>query len=289
MLITGLSVVGCNFNKPATVIQEEQPDIFLPAEVEFGVLVDNSALSNDSLTVFLDFHGLPCAMYNNVIIDILNDTTENNFRIITDTLVAHSICCFSDGKLFTVSGNKLRQFIDNIMQDVAELPGEHMFLEKAGENGLYIYGQTIENNDTLNTLFLYNTNTQKVTALVNDKRNIMAIAGNGDSTWIALDSTLFLLADGNSEELLFDIPIKSIAVQYDKCFVATDDFAGICYGINKFIPFIKKGSKKLLCNGYELYVLFNDGMLAELTNVDSFDGFCIKTDSLLTHKQAVSN
>jgi len=100
---------------------------------------------------------------------------------------------------------------------------------------------------------------------------------------------LFLLANGKSEELLSNIPIKSIAVLHNKCFVATNDFVGICYEANKFIPFIKKGAKKLLYNGYELYVLFNNGMLAELTNVDSFDNFCIKANSLLTQKQITSN
>ncbi|MDR0332777.1 MAG: hypothetical protein LBI15_04875 [Dysgonamonadaceae bacterium] len=289
LIITiGLLFIGCHYNK-STEIQEEQPDIILPPEVEFNVLVDSSVLSNDSLFFFLDFYGLPSVMFNNVIIDILNDTTENDFRIVIDTLLAQSICCFPSGKLFTVSQNRLRQFIDNQMQDVVELPSKNMHIEKAGESSLYIYGQIIADKDTVNMLYLYNTYTQEVSALLKDKRIIVAMAGNGDSTYIALENSLFLLANGKSEELLSDISIKSIAVLNNKCFVATNDFVGVFCGTNEFIPFINKGAKKLLCNGYELYILFNNGMLAELTNIHSFDDFCIKIDSLLTQNQAISN
>jgi hypothetical protein len=284
LFVVALLIYRCSSNP------QEQPDIILPTEVGFKVLVDSSALCNDSMFIFLDFYGSPCAMMSNVVIDILNDTAESNFRIIIDTLPAHSICCFSDGKLFTVSQNKLRQFIDNKMQNILELPGENMLIEKAGEKRLYIYGQTRTNKDTLNMLYLYSTGTHNVVHFLSDRRNITAVAGNGDSTYIVLDNTqLFLLVNGKSERLLSNIPIKSITALNGKCFLATDDFVGVCYGKNKFIPFMKKGAKKLLCNGNELYILFNNGMLAELTDIYSFDIFLMKTDSLLTQKQIVSN
>jgi hypothetical protein len=272
-----ICLMSCKFqnNDEETVIES-----ILPQDAVFELLADTTAgLNNDSICVFLDFYDNSCVMINGVVFDILNDTSEMDFRyIVNHPLPITSICCYDNGDMFTVSQNELYYYKDSKAIKIAELPAENMNLEKAVENKLYVYGEV--QKDSIHELYLYNVDSQEIETLSSGKNKIKSVFGNGDTTYVSCNNSVFMLANGEVITILENLNVNSLLILSNKLFFATTDFIAVCYEPNKYIPFIQHGGKKLLSDNETLYILFNNGSFAAIHNTNTFDGFCSTIDSI---------
>jgi hypothetical protein len=241
--------------------------------------VDTGVLHKSNIQVFLDFNAFPCALINGEIINLSDSLEEIKPYYLPDTLPAQNIYCCPNGELFTVTQRKLKRLIDNKMESIFDLPGDSFRIMPADTNSIYIVGKMDEEQAYNVYHFQYKDNVYY--KLFTHTAPIAAITGNGKFTFIAIDSTVYLLANDETKRVMScNSPIQSLSLSGDGFFYSTANEVGFINQPDKPIPFIKKGAKTLLSHNDLLYILFDDGMLASINHTDKFSELTQLLDSI---------
>lgn len=268
-----LGIFSCKNNRTQPV--QDEVSILLPDESEWILLSDSGSIPIDEGHLFLDFIGNPCLNIDSLIFIMAHN---QNSRIISlpFSLMPDEICCFADGSMYVLQDANLSKITDNTILFTLPMPYKSMHISKAGESGLYL---TCNNSiEKIYDLYFIDNIKKSIEKILSDTLPINAVIGNGEVTMTAIDSVVYLLADGEMQAVFkADNTIMALADGGNGVFFSTLNSVGYFDDNGQYLFFYPKGASKLLTYKDTLYLLDTEGRFSLITKTDSFRNF---TDSI---------
>lgn len=272
-----LSLFSCNFDKKEETTAETTPKIagILPQESEFYILVNPDEIPIDKEHLFLDFDGSPCLLIDSLIFPLLSNKNGGP-SVFPNSIISNQISCFYDGSMIFLKDSLLKKIHNNEIIFTIPFPHKNMYIEKAGENGVYLHGFNPINEKY--ELFFIDNREHLFSKVLSDTISINAVVGTGDISMVAMDSIIYILAEGEMQAV-FNAKkiITSLADSETGIFFATSDNVGYFDNQYNSIIFHNTGAAKLLTQKDTLYMLETNGRFSFITQIDNFKNL---TDSI---------
>ena len=273
LLVCLIGIFSCK-NKTQSV--QDELRILLPDESECIFLSDSGDISIDKEHLFLDFIGNPCLNIDSLIFVLAHNQDNSRIVSLPFSLMPNEICCFANGSMYILQDTNLSKIIDNDILFTLPMPYKSMHISKAGESGLYLtgYNSTEKNYD----LYFIDNIKNSIKKILSDTMQINAAIGNGTITMTAVDSVVYLLAEGKMQAIFkADNLITALADGKTGVFFSTPENVGYFDDNGQYLYFYPKGAAKLLTYKDTLYLLDTEKRFVMITKTDSFRNF---TDSI---------
>ena len=246
----------------------------LPAQSEYALLIDSGAIQIDINHLFLDFNGIPCLSMDTLIIPLSGDSTS--ILAFPYSAAPEQICCFADGSIFFLQDTCLLKVKNKSIEFSIPFPFRQMNINKAGEHGVYLSG--FNPITQMNDVYFIDKNEEGIMKIISDTLAVGAVIGTGDISMVALDSTIYLLKEGEMQPVFqSDYPITSLADCEAGIFYATDRNAGYFNNEGVHFVFYNRGVSKLMTYMDTLYVSDRSGRFSKIMGTNYFKTL---TDSL---------
>ena len=275
--ITHILLIGCLLGMFSCKGNKTQPapnelKMLLPDESKWFLLVDSGNIPIDKNHLFLDFIGNPCLNIDSLIFVLAHNRDSSRIISLPFSLMPDEICCFLDGSVYVSQGSNLSKMSKDSLLFTLPMPYKSMHISKAGENGLYLtgYNPTDKNYD----LYFIGNIENSIEKILSDTLPINAAIGNGKVTMTAIDSVVYLLANGKTQAVFkANNPITALAGGETGVFFSTSKSVGYFEDTGQYLFFYPKGAAKLLTYKDTLYLLDTEGRFSMITKTDAFRNF----------------
>lgn len=272
-IITVFILLNC---LSAKLFSQQQPDIFLPENVQMGTLLDSTVTASFGNNAYMDIWERIWVKSNQNLtcIDFMRDSLEINYITLDGQSKINDICWLGNGNMFIANDSALLSLDSTGYRVIYYLPYPKMKIAAAANtDSIYIFGFSPKKKEYDISVVSV---TGQITRLFSLKDQVKGVAGNGNISIVVLSKELLLFSKKVKPTVFYraNSEIRSIAVtDFGGIFIATQK--GITYleNMKKAYTFSNVGAKKLWNINDKLYALFDDGTFAVIYPISQFENF----------------
>lgn len=267
-----LAIFSCqnkNSDKETKSIPYSDIIASLPEQSTYEIIIDSitaEQLTNSKLFLIVD---MPYLLIDSIIFPLFDeDTTKISYYSLPNNICPDDIYYSLSNSFWITQDSMIMQIKkENSIKDSLGIPLQKMKITELGKGNICIFGHNKHNDK--DELYNLNISNGEATKLLSEDGKINDVIGNGDIIFSAIDSIIYMM---NKEEIipLFNAQaeITSISFGIDGIFYATTNDVGYIDTQMKEHVFINKGAKKLLSFYNTLYILYENGVLCKISNLE---------------------
>jgi hypothetical protein len=264
-------------NKPAHKSTEVGELLYLPSDANSVLLMGKEDLAFFENKIYADCWGQFWMIKDSLVVCTNFSTEAGKAEILKlPKQIKHcgDLAWVTPDKIIVIDEDSLKMIEKGIISNLSALPYNNMSIAAASDSSLYVFGKTIDKNDSYQ-LFLYNLNRGWV-KLCELKERINAVLGDGVMTFVAAGNKIYVLDYVLGSSVLYagDDEVLSLAVTNEGDLVFSTSKA-IIYSskLERNYSFSNIGASKIWRFNDDLYLFLLNNCLIKITPVSSLKAY----------------
>ncbi|MDR1169461.1 MAG: hypothetical protein LBK97_01335 [Prevotellaceae bacterium] len=279
-----LCLFGCLQTISGQDVQRDDR-LSIPYDATHRVLMNSEDLSLFDKDIYLDAYSRFWMAKDNAMLcaDFSGDSLHLEFlKTPPEIKKLKGLLWLTPENLIVMDGNILKIFQDGVFRTLSQLPYNNMNMERASDSTFYVFGKT--NRKAVSYELYYCDIEDRWLKLGDFKEKINAVCGNGIMTLVAIGKKIYVFDHITGTHVLYsgNDDILSLATTWNgNLFFSTA--TSIIYNddLKDIIAFSNVGASKIWSYADNLYVLYMNNVLAQISPVSSFKNFSQKKSQTL--------
>ena len=240
----------------------------VPDSTSYIVLSSPSYIIKNAKLVYCNVSRFPFLMEDNTLLMLANDDVDElvTFNLPKEINKVEDVF-IKDSLLICKDTNIIKSFNGENVDTILIMPNDNYNIYSANDNYFYI----VKHDADSSSVYLVETVTCKFIKLFDSPIRINNLAGTGYECLITCGNSIYFIAEGICTIVAeADSMIQSIDYYKGGVFYSTKN---ACYYLGlpgKPLPFLLGDIKQLMLVDNHLYLLFSDGLLSVIDNVDGY-------------------
>jgi predicted nucleic acid-binding Zn-ribbon protein len=267
--------------------QDTQQDgrLYIPSDAKHRTLLRSEDISLFDKGIYMDAYGRFWMTKDSVMLcaDFSDDSSHLEFlRMPSEIKNLKGLLWLTPEILIVTDKNTLKIFQDSVFYTLSQLPYNDMNLERASDSTFYVFGKT--DKKTVSYELYYCSNNGGWLKLGDFKDKINAVCGDGIMTLAAIGKKIYVFDHITGTHVLYsgEENILSLATTWNgNLFFSTTTSIVYNDDLKDVIKFSNMGASKIWSYGDNLYVLYLNNVLVQISPVSSFNNFSRKMDQTI--------